>query len=193
MRSAASCRLVLNPHTTALPAALTLSGVSADDAGSYTVVVTNAAGSDTSSNAVLTVTAPAEDVKPVVSVKGPKPGDFATNQMLVFGQAADTAPGAIARVMTRVINGGITGSWQLASLTRPKPNTANWTSLVTLGTGTNTVEVMAQDDSLNDSILPNPTVKLFYQVPGVLTLVTNGSPVMGSMVPVVSAPAFSVR
>jgi hypothetical protein len=58
-------------------------------------------------------------------------------------------------------------------MARPKPNTANWTNVITLATGTNWVEVKAEDDSLNSS--PIVTAKYFMRVSSPLTLATNGS------------------
>ena len=65
-------------------------------------------------------------------------------------------------------------AWQLAAMTvqSKKPNLAYWTNTVTLATGTNWVEVKAEDTSLNAGVM---TAKYFVRVASPLVLATNGS------------------
>ena len=168
----------------ATSAILTLSMVTPNDAGAYSMVVTNEYGRATSQPATLTVRAPTETTPPNVIVLPNQGFECETNNaMKVFGTAADAAPGAVAQVLVQV-NGG---NWQSASMTNPVPERAAWTRTVTLVTGTNTLDVKALDSSGNVSKVISRT--FFLRVPSPLGLVRNGSGTMSVLTP----PPYFVR
>ena len=116
------------------------------NAGSYTVIVTNAYGAVTTSPATLTVL---ETVKPSVTITTPKANLVVSNSILsIQGTAKDNV--AVASVSYRINS----NTWTLAQ------GTSNWTGQVTLSQGMNTIQSCATDSSGN--ISPTVSVKVTY-------------------------------
>lgn len=139
-----------------------------EDAGLYSVTVSNAAGVATSSNASLLVEA---DIgKPGVTITFPKAGvvytTVVTNYILrINGKATDKV-----RVEDVVysINGGV---WQEAQL-NTNSTSVNWSADATLVPGANTLSVKSKDFAGNES---NPlTIKFYYNVPDELAFGIEG-------------------
>jgi hypothetical protein len=112
---------------------LTLSPVTAAEAGSYSVVVSNSLGTVTSSNAVLTV--PTGVAPPTVAITAPANNYSTTNPVLkVTGTASGKA--AITQVSIEVGTGGF----------QPATGTTKWTATgVNLVPGTNLITVQCID------------------------------------------------
>lgn len=143
----------------------TLAVVHTNDAGSYSVVVSNVFGSVTSSPALLVVNL--ETNKPAVAITSPADKSaHLTNQIVVIGKASD---GVLVDKVLVSVNDDAYGL-----VASPLVKSCNWTNLVTLPKpGTNTVSVKAVDSSGNESAIVSR--KYFLQVPWPLTLVTKGN------------------
>jgi hypothetical protein len=137
---------------------LNLSQVQQSQAGSYSVIVSNVAGTATSASAVLTVVVSA--TKPTLHIKSPKSKQsLASSVFTVSGIASDNA--GVANV-----NYSLNGSeWSSASTAN---GWANWTANVTLAPGTNTIQAYAADSSGNVSAID--TVSFMHVVKAVLTV-----------------------
>ena len=137
-----------------------------DDAGNYWVVVSNNAGSVTSTVARLTVNV--DTTKPTVTITSPK-NLFETdvNVINVHGTAT-TAGGRVSAVQVSV-NGGAFA----ANLANASPASATWGMTVTnLVPGTNVVAVYATSFAGTNSA--TVIARYFFRVPQILTLYTNG-------------------
>lgn len=146
-------------------ATYTLSSTVAGDAGSFTVVVTNRAGSITSSVATLTVTMPPTPdlVRPTLVVASPAAAVTAvtSNTIHLAGTAADNQ--AVTSVLMRH-NGG-----EAAAVA----GTNSWSATASLVPGTNTFQIAATDAAGNFSITNTRIV--IYKVNLPLALTLNGS------------------
>ena len=120
---------------------LTLSNVTATDAGTYTVLVQNSVGSITSSGAALFVIEP-----PTVRITSPAPNSL-LNAPIITVKGVTTDNVSVARVAYQWNGGG----WQLAT---PLSGWSKWSAenLVVM-TGTNTLQVYA----VNSTGLVSPT------------------------------------
>jgi uncharacterized repeat protein (TIGR03803 family) len=127
---------------------LSLTNATPAEAGIYTVVVTNAFGSVTSSNALLMVIPPS----PMVAIISPAPGMLVTNPALtISGTASDNVP--LAAV-----------NYQLDGSSPESANTtdiwATWSANVTLAPGVNTIWVYCTDSQ--GAVSPTATVQVTY-------------------------------
>lgn len=117
------------------------------DAGKYTVVITNAYGSITSSPAVLTVRP--DTTKPIITMTSPKVSLTVTNPNLSLqGTVKDNV--GVASVSYRVN----TTPWVSV------PANTNWAGQVTLTPGVNTIQAFATDVNSNKSA--TVTAKVTY-------------------------------
>src|SRR5205085_6722068 len=111
---------------------LVIIGATAADAGTYSVIVTNAFGSVTSAGADLAVR-----VKPIVRITSPSQNSVVKKAVItVKGTASGNAD--ISQVHYQLNNNG----WFLAT---PSGGWSNWTAKVTLTFGTNTISAYAED------------------------------------------------
>jgi len=143
---------------------LTISNEALLDAGSYQVVVSNAAGFQISS--VVTLTIPA----PTIAIT-PKPSPNTTNAALKVTGTANVPGGVAGDQVTEVlyeINGG---TW-----TNANPTIFNdwltWSAPVTLTAGSNIIKAYSMDPLGNHSQTNSATV--FYVTDSTLALLTNG-------------------
>jgi len=143
---------------------LTINLVTANDAGTYSVLVNNAYSSTNSAPAILTVTP--DTTPPAVRITSPTAGQrWSNSTFTVKGTASDNV--RVTNVFYQ-LNGG---SWTLAA---PSNTTwSNWTANVTLTPGTNTVRAYAVDFSGNFS-KPTNSVSFVYVVTAPLAAQTNG-------------------
>ncbi|MGA2173474.1 MAG: choice-of-anchor tandem repeat GloVer-containing protein [Verrucomicrobiota bacterium] len=133
------------------------------NAGTYAVIVSNANGFVTSSDAVLALSAP------TITIKAP-PAVVTSNSLTLSGTAADRFGLQMVQWQTYQTNLG--GTWLTASNSNP------WSALVTLQPGTNFFAARSVDLFNNYSVIKKATV--FYSTLSWLTLQTNGA---GSIIP----------
>ncbi len=148
---------------------LALTGVTTNQAGNYTVVITNSAGSVTSSAAVLMVTQPdpvSDVTRPTVAVTSPAANVVANPSVIVGGTASDNIG---VKTVWYSINGGsfnnATGSANWAVWGTPAP--------VPLTPGTNIVQVYSVDLADNCSLTNSRS--FIYEPSGALSLVIVGA------------------
>jgi len=139
-----SAPLANNSHIVGVTTdSLTLHGVTAADAGAYSVVVGDSSGTTPSANAILTVL-PVDLVKPTIAISRPSPSMQSTNAVTTIkGSAKDDVS---VRTVYYQLNGG---SWAAAS------GTTSWSASVTLVPGTNVFRACAVDSSGNWSVTNN--------------------------------------
>jgi uncharacterized repeat protein (TIGR02543 family) len=143
---------------------LNLSNVQQNQAGNYSVIVSNVAGTATSAAAALSVVSPgsvsSETVKPKLSIMTPKKNEkLSSATFTVSGKASDNA--SVTNVYYS-LNGS---KWASASTGN---NWANWTANVTLTPGANTIQAYAVDSSGNVS--ETETVNFMYVMKAILTV-----------------------
>ncbi len=141
---------------------LALTSVTTNQAGSYVVLVSNSAGSVTSSPALVTVTSP-DDVPPTIYLR-PLVTYVYTNTVTLSGTAADDR--GVASVEVQQGDGAFVAA----------NGTTNWVATVALDPGTNTIRVKATDTSGNAS--PITSSAIIYIVTTPLTLTINGDGVV---------------
>jgi uncharacterized repeat protein (TIGR03803 family) len=142
---------------------LTISNLTAADAGAYHVVVDNAAGSTTSSDSSLVVLIP-DTTRPTILISSPRAAQNVSNQLFnATGTAKDTA--GVAAVFYQ-LNGG---DWTNAA------GTANWTAALTLTPGANTLRVYAVDTSSNFSTTNSVTFTYVVTAPLTVQIVGQGT------------------
>ncbi len=148
----------------------TLSVVTTNDAGSYSVAIANAVAATNSASAVLTVTP--DTIAPTVVLVSPKT-KFETNvaTVVVSGTAGDNA--GLSSVLVKVGTNSPVSATLTNIVVGKKGLTANWSAAVTLAAGTNVVVAQAVDFSGN-SVTSAP-VAYFRQVASAFTVVTNTS------------------
>ena len=135
-----------------------ITGVLTNQAGNYKVVVTNASGSITSSNALLFV----DGQKPTITITNPAANARLSNAVAqVSGTASDN--GQVAQVFYKLNAGG----WLAAS------GTSNWQSSVTLIPGTNIFSAYSIDWVGNISVTNSENI--IYVVTALATVQTNGN------------------
>ena len=132
--------------------------------GTYSVVVTNLAGS-ASASAVFSSTIVADAAKPTVTVTAPAGNinRWTNSTYLLLGKALDNR--RIASVLYSV-NGG-------AFVTASLPDGTNWSATANLAPGTNTIVVESQDLAGNLSL--QVTRKIVYVPQSTITLAIVGS------------------
>ena len=148
---------------------LALTGVTTNQAGSYTVLVTNVAGSVTSSPAIVTINPPpvVPDTTPptlVVTTPAAAYTEVAADTLTLSGTAADDR--GVASVSLQF--GG--GSYF------PATGTTNWSAPVTLAVGTNIFKIKATDAAGNNS--STNTRVVVYSATAPLALTINGDGVV---------------
>jgi hypothetical protein len=137
-------------------ATLTIAAVGSNDLGTYAVVVTNAVGAVTSSNAMLSIL-------PTITIATPAAGAIFTNPAVpVTGAAADVGGPGLAGVFW-MLNGGPF---------QPATGTSNWIATVPWRPGTNVVTVKAVDSVGRESASAARSV--VYKTLSPIALVTNG-------------------
>ncbi len=155
----ASAPLISGVHT----ATLTINDVTAQNAGKYSCIVSNAAGRATSAQASLLVNGSiVPDVtRPTIVILSPSAAvtRVSTNVVNVTGTAADAA--GLASVMVQV------GANDFS----PANGTTSWSATVSLTPGTNIFRAKATDLSGNSAT--NSKI-LVYVVTSPLSLTTNG-------------------
>jgi uncharacterized repeat protein (TIGR03803 family) len=129
------------------------------DAGSYSVVVTNAYGAVTSS--VVTLTVPA----PTLTITSPKSGATVTSATLVVNGAASDKYG-VTNVLYQ-LDGGT--NWTPATSAN---SWTNWSATVNLQAGTNVFKAYSVDPLGNHSA--TQSIVVFFLVQSPLSLTTNG-------------------
>lgn len=133
-------------------------GVQTNQAGNYSVVITNLSGSITSSTALLFV----DNKKPTISIKSPIANARLANSVVeVSGIAGDN--GKVLQVIYRLNNDG----WLSAV------GTSNWQSGVVLMPGTNIFRVYSVDWVGNISATNSENI--FYVDTTRITIQTNGN------------------
>ena len=136
--------------------------------GGYTVIITNAAGSVTSSVATLTVT------------NVPVPDAIPPTLVIVSPAAAITVTtsGTIDLAGTAADNQGVTAVWirQNEGPETTASGTTSWSVTATLAAGTNTFNIRATDAAGNSSVTNTRVV--VHQVSLPLALTVNGSGVV---------------
>jgi len=138
---------------------LTIFGAQLEDAGIYSVTITNPVGCATSTGAALTVTP--DVARPTVRILSP-PTNARLSNAVVMVQVTAQDNGRVAQVFYQ-LNGE---SWTLAT------GTTNWTAPITLVPGTNSFRVYAVDAAGNASLTNN--LKVAYVVTSTLTVLTDG-------------------
>ena len=139
-----------------------ISNVAANAAANYSCLVSNAFGKSTSSNATLTVLVPDTTI-PIVSITSPTSGQRWSNDVFtVAGKVADN--GSVSNVFYR-LNGS---DWTNATSSN---GWTNWTAIVTLMPGTNTVIAYAVDEAGNRSATNSQKVVYVVSAPLGLNLV----------------------
>ncbi len=126
------------------------------NAGTYTVVVSNANSVVTSSAALLSISAP------TLTIKAP-PAVVTTNSLTISGTAADRF--GLQMVQWQTYQTSIGASWITASNINP------WSALVPLQPGTNFFAAQSIDLFANSSAIKKATV--FYSTTSSLALQTN--------------------
>jgi hypothetical protein len=144
--------------------ALVLPATQLTNSGTYSVVVSNAAGVAVSSNATLAV---AETTPPTVTIVNPSPaGPFSTYdpRITISGTASDLV------AVTQVLISDNTNAFQTAT------GASNWSATVTLAPGTNLISVMSVNPA-DISSLAATQVIILDSIPTVagLGLLTNGA------------------
>jgi hypothetical protein len=136
-----------------------ITGVQTNQAGNYSVVVTNASGSITSSNALLFV----DNQKPTITITNPATNARLSNAVAqVSGTASDN--GQVAQVFYQLNSNG----WMLAS------GTSSWQGSVNLITpGTNILSAYSVDWVGNISVTNSKNI--IYVVTALATVHTNGN------------------
>jgi hypothetical protein len=152
---------------------LTINPATANDAGSYFVVVANPYRTNTSASAVLSIV---PDVTvPKVGFSSPSAGARTTNYV-VTGTASDNAQVVLVNYWITNINAGNVPSSTVmsntASLSTNGTTTKTWSIANPPSPGTNFVTVQSVDYSGNKSAFA--TREFFYQVPVKFVLYTNG-------------------
>jgi hypothetical protein len=151
---------------------LTVNSILATNAGSYSVIITNYAGAETSSPARLVVIT--EKTRPSVAIASPKAGSR-TNAPVLSGTASDTVRVLnVAYWLTNVNNGATNIHPGLASLTAGTGAVSNWTvPAAQVLPGTNYLAVR----SSNYAGLASPivSVSFFYKAPALFRLATGGA------------------
>jgi hypothetical protein len=144
---------------------LNLSAVTTGQAGTYTVVMGNAAGSITSAVATLTVNTPPvpDATRPTVTILSPKAAftRVTSNTVALMGTASDNQ--GLARVEVQ----------QGTNEFVPATGMNNWVATFLLAPGTNVFRVRATDASGNHSLTNTRTV--FFAAVAPLSLTVNGS------------------
>ena len=140
---------------------LSLTHLALNEAGNYTVVITNTLGSVTSSVAVLTINSISDTVKPTLTVKSPAAASSlsTSNQINVSGIAGDNFG------LDRIVVYSSSGATVVAS------GTSNWTAVINLDPGTNVLKIAAHD--LVGNAVTNSR-SIFFSVLSPLSLSTNG-------------------
>jgi hypothetical protein len=133
------------------------------DAGTFSVIVSNSVGIATSAEAVLTVNAPQESIRPKLTVSSPLAAYLSvpSNSIILRGLAADAS--GIAGVFVQ--RGA---EPQLQAL-----GTTNWAATVPLLPGSNVFRIKAVDLAGNTS--PTNSRTVFHSVTNRLTLASSGS------------------
>jgi uncharacterized repeat protein (TIGR03803 family) len=134
-------------------ASLTIFHEQLTNSGSYTLVVSNAYGTVTNTNAVLSIAAPVVTVVPPLAT--------VTNRSLTISGTA-ASPVGIGHVLYQLNSNGwfsVTG-------------TTHWETVLTLQPGTNILQLQGFDVIGDPSALK--TIKVFYATVSTLTLETNG-------------------
>jgi hypothetical protein len=135
-----------------------ITGVQTNQAGNYCVVVTNASGSITSSNAYLFV----DGQKPTITITNPAANARLSNAVAqVSGKATDN--GQVEKIFYKLK----AGSWLPAS------GTSNWQASVALIPGTNTFYAYSVDWVGNISATNSENI--IYVVTALATVYTNGN------------------
>jgi len=134
-------------------ASLVVSHAQLTNSGTYTVIVSNAYGAVTNSNAVLSVTAP------TVVIVAP-PATVSNASLTILGTAA--GPAGVASVLCQLNSNG----WFAPS------GTTHWQTAVFLQPGTNTFQAQSFDPVGNASAIKS--IAFFYATVSPLTLQTNG-------------------
>ncbi len=147
-------------------ATLTISNVTTNDGGSYSVVLENGFGTATSSGALLTVNTDLRNPTITMAFPGAAQRVFddlhVTNGILAMrGTALDNV--RVASVWYTINN----SEWQLAT------GTSNWMANVTVVPGTNTAVVKSIDQAGKQSLPLKRT--FFYVVTNQLSLIISGS------------------
>jgi hypothetical protein len=166
---------------------LTINLVTANDVGSYSVVVSNSAASVTS--AVVQLTLGVETTKPSVAISSPK-ANSRTNAPVLSGTASDSVRVLnVAFWLTNVNNGVITTANGLAALAAGTGSSSNWTIQTPLLPGTNILAVQSSNYAGLSSPVTNAV--FFYQVKTPLQLVINppGTGKLTGAAPVKGDPA----
>ncbi len=149
----ATSELLLNPIKTGL-------------GGSYTVVVSNPFGEETSSTAVLTVNS--EPTKPSVTITSPTPNNVRTANLLLTGTATDAIRVEEVRYwITNVNNGETNMLFGMAALSGSASGVgaSNWVINITPQAGSNTLAVESFNYSSSGLRSPLATRSFFYRVP----------------------------
>ncbi len=155
---------------------LTISNLTTSDAGSYSVMVTNAYGSTISSNAFLSVLMPG--LRPLLNIVSPV-------AKLVVSNATFTATGAATGAgVSNVLYSLNLAAWTNAVSTN---GWANWSATLPLIPGTNVFSACAVNTNGVRSL--TNTVKFVYYLTGVLTVRTNGN---GSIAPAYNGTALQL-
>ena len=159
-----SAALANSSHVTGVTTdTLTLDGVTAADAGVYSVVVTNSSGTKVSSDAVLTVLA-VDRAKPSVTITRPSPLPQFTNAVATIrGTAKDNV--SVSTVYYQ-LNGG---PWMAAS------GTTSWNASVTMTPGTNLLRACAVDSSGNWSVTNSLNLVYVLNAPLGVRIVGQGT------------------
>jgi hypothetical protein len=146
----------------------TISVVTTNDAGSYSVAIANAVAATNSASAVLAVTP--DTTAPTLVLVSPKTKfETAAATVLVSGTAGDNA--GLSSVLVKVGTNSPVSATLTNVVVGKKGLTANWSATVALAAGTNVVVAQAVDFSGN-SVTSAP-VAYFRQVASAFTVVTN--------------------
>ena len=146
----------------ATTAMLTINNVQTNNAGNYTVLVTNNLGSVTSSPPAILVL---DGQKPTNQIVLPTSGLRVSNAVYaITGKAGDNL--AVSNVYYQLDN----GVWNTPITTN---NWTNWTAQVTLVPGTNTIQAYAVDTAGNFSTTNKASLVYILSAP--LTVSTNGN------------------
>jgi hypothetical protein len=169
--------LVINPATSL-------------DAGTYSVLITNAYGTTTSVLVPLTIVR--DTTRPTVAITSPAANARTTNSV-ISGKATDNAQVTnVFWTITNINAGATTVTSNTADLDTNGTTTRTWSISNAVAPGSNIVSVQSVDFSGNVSSVV--TEKFFYEMPAVFTLAISGSgavkgtaSVPGNTVPVLGA------